>query len=83
MSDKVNQVKKVIASHLNVELDKLTDDAKFIDDLGADSLDLVELVMQLEEDFGIDIDDEQSQQFYTVGDVVQFILTEEDTEKES
>ena len=73
MSDKVNQVKKIIASHLNIDEDKLVDEAKFIEDLGADSLDLVELIMQLEEDFDIEIDEETSQKFHTVGDVVNFI----------
>lgn len=69
----LDKVKSVIVDQLNVEEDDVTDDASFIDDLGADSLDIVELVMALEEEFGISIPDEQAENIKTVGDAVAFI----------
>ena len=68
-----DKVKEVIVDQLNVEEDDVTEDAAFVDDLGADSLDIVELVMALEEEFGISIPDEQAEKIKTVGDAVSYI----------
>ena len=68
-----DKVKVVIVDQLNVEEDDVAEDASFVDDLGADSLDIVELVMALEEEFGISIPDEQAEKIKTVGDAVDFI----------
>jgi acyl carrier protein len=68
-----DKVKVVIVDQLNVEEDDVADEASFVDDLGADSLDIVELVMALEEEFGISIPDEQAEKIKTVGDAVGFI----------
>lgn len=68
------KVKAVIVDQLNVEEDDVTEDATFVDDLGADSLDIVELVMALEESFGISIPDEDAENIKTVGDAVAYIL---------
>jgi acyl carrier protein len=68
-----DKVKDVIVDQLNVEEDDVTEDAAFVDDLGADSLDIVELVMALEEQFGISIPDEQAEKIKTVSDAVTFI----------
>ena len=67
------KVKTVIVDQLGVEEDDVLDDAAFVDDLGADSLDIVELVMALEEEFGVSIPDEQAEKIKTVGDAVDFI----------
>ena len=67
------KVKDVIVEQLNVEEDDVTEDASFVDDLGADSLDIVELVMALEEEFGISIPDEEAENIKTVGDAVTYI----------
>jgi acyl carrier protein len=69
----MDKVRGVIVEQLNVEEDDVTEDAAFIDDLGADSLDIVELVMALEEEFGISIPDEEAENIKTVGDAVSFI----------
>lgn len=69
----LDKAKAVIVEQLGVDEDVVTDDASFIDDLGADSLDIVELVMALEEEFGISIPDEQAESIKTVGDAVAFI----------
>ena len=66
-------VKKIVVEHLGVEADKVTEDASFIDDLGADSLDTVELVMAFEEEFGIEIPDDAAETIQTFGDAVKFI----------
>jgi acyl carrier protein len=71
----LEKVKAVIVEQLNVEEDDVTEDASFVDDLGADSLDIVELVMALEEEFGISIPDEQAENIKTVGDAVNYIST--------
>jgi acyl carrier protein len=71
--DIYEKVKGVIVDQLNVEEDDVTEDATFIDDLGADSLDIVELVMALEESFGISIPDEDAENIKTVGDAVSYI----------
>ena len=74
MSEIADKVKNIIAEHLGIDdLGKLTDDAKFIDDLGADSLDTVELVMAFEEEFGSEISDSDAEKILTVGDAVKFI----------
>jgi acyl carrier protein len=73
MSDIADRVKKIVVEHLGVEEDKVTDSASFIDDLGADSLDTVELVMAFEEEFGIEIPDDAAENIQTFGDAVKFI----------
>ena len=71
--DVSNKVKKMVADHLGVEESKVTDEASFIDDLGADSLDTVELVMAFEEEFGSEISDSEAEKILTVGDAIKFI----------
>ena len=73
MSDIAERVKKIVVEHLGVEEDKVTDSASFIDDLGADSLDTVELVMAFEEEFGCEISDEVAEKIITVKDAVQHL----------
>ena len=73
MSDIEERVKKIVVEHLGVEEAKIQSDSKFIDDLGADSLDTVELVMAFEEEFGIEIPDDAAETIQTVGDAVKFI----------
>jgi acyl carrier protein len=73
MSDIGERVKKIIVEHLGVEPDKVTEQASFIDDLGADSLDTVELVMTFEEEFGCEIPDDAAETILTVGDAVKFL----------
>ena len=68
-----NKVKKMVADHLGIEDTKVTDEANFIDDLGADSLDTVELVMAFEEEFGAEISDSEAEKILTVGDAIKFI----------
>ena len=68
-----DKVKEIIAKELEVEAKQLTPEAKFIEDLGADSLDIVELVMALEEEFGIDIPDEDADKLKTVGDAMNYL----------
>ena len=73
MSDVAERVKKIVVEHLNVDAEKVNDNASFIEDLGADSLDTVELVMAFEEEFGIEIPDDAAESIVTVGDAVKFI----------
>ena len=73
MSDVAERVKKIVVEHLGVEEDKVTETATFIDDLGADSLDTVELVMAFEEEFGVEIPDDAAEKISTVGDATKFI----------
>ncbi|MGL4278854.1 MAG: acyl carrier protein [Albidovulum sp.] len=73
MADIAERVKKIVIEHLGVEEDKVNENASFIDDLGADSLDTVELVMAFEEEFGIEIPDDAAEKIQTVGDAVKFI----------
>jgi acyl carrier protein len=73
MSDIDDRVKKIVIEHLNVDADKVTENASFIDDLGADSLDTVELVMAFEEEFDVEIPDDAAESIVTVGDAVKFI----------
>ena len=73
MSDIADRVKGIVVEHLGVEGEKVVPAASFIDDLGADSLDTVELVMAFEEEFGIEIPDDAAETIQTVGDAVTFI----------
>jgi acyl carrier protein len=73
MSDVAERVKKIVVEHLGVEAEKVTENASFIDDLGADSLDTVELVMAFEEEFGCEIPDDAAEHILTVGDAVKFL----------
>lgn len=73
MSDIQDRVKKIVVEHLSVEEDKISESASFIDDLGADSLDTVELVMAFEEEFGVEIPDDAAETIQTFGDAVKYI----------
>ena len=73
MSDVADRVKKIVIEHLGVEADKVEDEASFIDDLGADSLDTVELVMAFEEEFNVEIPDDAAETIQTVGDAISFL----------
>ena len=74
MSDDISsKVKKIVADHLGIDEAKVQDDSSFIDDLGADSLDTVELVMAFEEEFGSEISDTQAEKILTVNDAIKFI----------
>jgi len=73
MSDTGERVKKIVAEHLGMEEAKINDNAKFIDDLGADSLDTVELVMAFEEEFGVEIPDDAAEKIQTVKDAIDYI----------
>lgn len=73
MSDVADRVKKIVVEHLGIDEGKVTDGAAFIDDLGADSLDTVELVMAFEEEFGIEIPDDAAEKILTVKDAITFI----------
>ena len=73
MSDVAERVKKIVVEHLGVDAEKVNPEASFIDDLGADSLDTVELVMAFEEEFGIEIPDDAAEKILTVKDAVDFI----------
>ena len=71
--DVADKVKKMVVDHLGVDETKVTDESNFIDDLGADSLDTVELVMAFEEEFGSEISDSEAEKILTVGDAIKFI----------
>ncbi len=73
MSDVAERIKKIVVEHLDVDPAKVTESASFIDDLGADSLDNVELVMAFEEEFGVEIPDDAAETIQTVGDAVKFV----------
>ena len=75
MSDVAERVKKIVVEHLGVDACKVTENASFIDDLGADSLDTVELVMAFEEEFGCEIPDDAAEKVVTMKDVIAFIET--------
>ncbi|HEX9568464.1 MAG: acyl carrier protein [Rhodospirillales bacterium] len=75
MSDVAERVKKIVLEHLGVEESKVVENASFIDDLGADSLDTVELVMAFEEEFGCEIPDEEAEKILTIKDAIKFIET--------
>ena len=79
MSESINaRVREIIINELGVEPEKVTDDASFVEDLGADSLDTVELVMAFEEEFGLDIPDEDAEKMRTVGDAVGYLNKQSD-----
>jgi acyl carrier protein len=80
MADKTieQRVKEIVVEQLGVNADQVTPEAKFIEDLGADSLDTVELVMALEEEFSVEVPDEQAEKLQSVGDVIKYI---EDTQQ--
>lgn len=71
--DYLEKIKDIVSEKLGVEKEKVTPEASFIDDLGADSLDTVELIMKMEEEFGIEIPDEEAEKLRTVGDVVDYL----------
>ena len=73
MSEIADKIKRIVVEHLGVDEAKVTPEASFIDDLGADSLDTVELVMAFEEEFGIEIPDDAAEKIQTVGDAIGFI----------
>ncbi len=73
MSDVADRVKKIVLEHLGVDESKVVDNASFIDDLGADSLDTVELVMAFEEEFGCEIPDDDAEKILTIKDAITFI----------
>ncbi len=73
MSETSERVKKIVVEHLGVEGEKVTEEASFIDDLGADSLDIVELVMAFEEEFGVEIPDDAAEKIGTVKDAIDYI----------
>ena len=73
MSETADRVKKIVVEHLGVEEDKVTPDASFIDDLGADSLDIVELVMAFEEEFGVEIPDDAAEKITTGKDAITYV----------
>ena len=73
MSEVGDKIKKIIVDHLGVDAEKVTDEASFIDDLGADSLDTVELVMAFEEEFGGEISDSEAEKILTFGDAIKFV----------
>ena len=72
----VDKVKRIIAEKLSVDLEEVVPEASFVDDLGADSLDLVELIMTMEEEFDIDISDEEAEKLETVKDAIDFIQSQ-------
>jgi acyl carrier protein len=77
MSEIASKVREIIAQELGVEAEKVTDDANFVEDLGADSLDTVELVMAFEEEFGIEIPDEDAEQMQSVGQAIKYLTEKE------
>ena len=70
----LNKIKNIVADKLSISEDQITEEASFIDDLGADSLDTVELVMALEDEFDLDIPDEQAEKLTTVGKAIEYVL---------
>jgi acyl carrier protein len=78
MSDAAAKVKEIIANELGVEIEKVTDAASFVEDLGADSLDTVELVMAFEEEFSVEIPDEDAEKMQTVGDAIRYLAEHQD-----
>ena len=73
MAVDTDKVRQIVADQLGVDVDEVTSEASFVDDLGADSLDTVELVMALEEEFGLEIPDEDAEKISTVGDAIKYI----------
>jgi len=76
LTDDTPKIKSIIAEQLGVKPEEVTDNAKFVEDLGADSLDQVELIMALEEEFGADIPDEDAEKMTTVGKAVEYITSQ-------
>ena len=77
MSEEIKgKIKKIVADHLGIEEEKVTEEASFIDDLGADSLDTVELVMAFEEAFDVEIPDDKAETILTVGDAISHLETD-------
>ena len=72
----LEKVKEMLANQLNIEADKITETSKIIEDLGADSLDMIEMLMALEEEFGLSIPDDKAESLKTVGDVIAYIDSE-------
>ena len=72
----LGKIKEVVADKLDADPSAVTEEASFVDDLGADSLDVVELIMGLEDEFGIEISDEEAERIRTVGDAVQFVSSQ-------
>jgi acyl carrier protein len=79
MSDTADRVKKIVVEHLGVEESKVTENASFIDDLGADSLDTVELLMAFEEEFGCEIPDDAAEKIVTVKNAIDYISEHADS----
>ncbi len=73
MADIEERIKKIIAEQLMVEEEEITPEASFIDELGADSLDTVEMIMEIEDEFGIEIPDEDAEKLQTVGDAIEYV----------
>lgn len=73
MSEIADSIKRIVVEHLDVDAEKVTENASFIDDLGADSLDNVELVMAFEEEFDVEIPDDAAETIQTVGDAIKFV----------
>jgi acyl carrier protein len=71
--ESIDKIKKIIVDQLGVDESKITEDSSFVDDLGADSLDIVELIMAFEEEFDLEIPDEDAEKIKTVGDVVKYL----------
>ena len=69
----MERIKKIIAGHLGVDKSKITENSSFVDDLGTDSLDFVELIMALEEEFNLEIPDKDAEKIKTVGDVIKYL----------
>ena len=78
MSENAARVREIIAQELGVEQEKVTDEANFVEDLGADSLDTVELVMAFEEEFGVEIPDEDAEEMQTVGQAIAYLTAKEE-----
>ena len=78
MSENAARVREIIAQELGVEQEKVTNEANFVEDLGADSLDTVELVMAFEEEFGIEITDEDAEEMQTVGQAIAYLTAKEE-----
>ncbi len=73
MSDISDKIKAIICDQLMVDAEEVTDESSFVEDLGADSLDTVELIMEFEDEFGIEISDEQAEQISTVGEAIAYL----------